>query len=615
MRLERLQLDLEGPVARVWLNRPDTRNAFDGLMVTELRKTLFDLGTIDAVRVIVLGGRGPAFCAGADLQWMKAAVHFTRDENLREAQALADLFFTVYNSPKPVVARVHGAALGGGAGLVAACDIPVAALGTQFGFTEVRLGIIPAVISPYVVGKIGESAARELFLTGERFEAVRAAEIGLVRAAVPRRGPRHGGGGPGEGAAPGGPARHRRGQGAHPRGGLAARGGRAALHRGAHRGPARLSRGPGGNARLPREAQALLGPLKRALGAVLGLLAGGLVVLCVVPSPIDPLAYDPPPPPALVGPLAPNEALRAAEHLAAGRVQGPEDLAFDASGRLYAATAAGTIVRLDPAGEPHDFATTGGRPLGLRFAPSGDLIVCDAARGLLSVDPAGRVSVLTSEAAGTPFRFTNNLDLARDGTVYFTDASSGFGQRDYLFDLFEARPRGRFLRYDPVARRTTVLLRDLYFANGVALSAREDFVLVNETYRYRTRRYWLEGDKAGTSDVFLDNLPGFPDNLDGNRKGSFWMAFFTVRNPIADAIHPHPFVKSLLAKLPRFTWPRPRPYGLVLEVDEEGRILRSLHDPDGRQVSQVTTAREHEGSLYLGTLEQAWIGKLALPPR
>ena len=125
---------------------------------------------------------------------MKAMAGFTREENLREAQALADLFFTVYESPKPVVARVHGAALGGGAGLVAACDIPVAALGTQFGFTEVRLGIMPAVISPYVVGKIGESAARELFLTGERFEAVRACEIGLVRAGGARGGPRRGGG-------------------------------------------------------------------------------------------------------------------------------------------------------------------------------------------------------------------------------------------------------------------------------------------------------------------------------------------------------------------------------------------------------------------------------------
>jgi methylglutaconyl-CoA hydratase len=185
VRLERLEVERAGPVALVWLNRPEVRNAFDGLMVMELGRTLFDFGTIVEVRVFVRGGRGPSFCAGGDLAWMKAAAHFTREENLREAQAMADLFFTIYNSPKPVVARVHGAAFGGGAGLVAACDIPVAALGTQFAFSEVRLGIIPSVISPYVVGKIGESAARELFLTGERFEAVRAYEIGLVRAAVP----------------------------------------------------------------------------------------------------------------------------------------------------------------------------------------------------------------------------------------------------------------------------------------------------------------------------------------------------------------------------------------------------------------------------------------------
>ena len=245
-------------MARVWLNRPDVRNAFDGLMVTELRKTLFDLGTVDAIRVIVLGGRGPAFCAGGDLQWMKATAAFTREENLREAQAMADLFFTVFNSPKPVVARVHGAALGGGSGLVAACDIAVAALGTQFGFTEVRLGIIPAVISPYVVPKIGESAARELFLTGERFEAVRAAEIGLLRARGARRGPGRGGRGPGGGASEGGAAGGGRGQGPHARGRLEAGRGRAALHGGAHRRHPRHPRGAGRHARLPREAQAVV---------------------------------------------------------------------------------------------------------------------------------------------------------------------------------------------------------------------------------------------------------------------------------------------------------------------------------------------------------------------
>lgn len=354
---------------------------------------------------------------------------------------------------------------------------------------------------------------------------------------------------------------------------------------------------------------------RRVLFALLAILAAVLCLGWLVPGPIDSLAYDPPPAPPLVGPFAPNEVLRGAELLAEGKVAGPEDLAFDAEGRLYAATAPGRIVRLDATGEPRDFADTGGRPLGLRFAPSGDLVVCDTYKGLLSVDSAGRVTVLATEAEGERFRFTNNLDVAKDGTVYFTDSSNRFGERDYLLDLFDARPRGRLLRYDPAARKATVVLRDLYFANGVALSEREDFVLVNETYRYRTRRYWLKGEKAGTADVFLDNLPGFPDNLDGNRRGRFWMALFTVRNPIADRLHPHPALKNLLARLPRFTWPGPAPYGLVLEVDEGGRVVRSLHDPGGRRVSEVTTAREHEGWLYLGTLAQSRIGRIPLPAR
>ena len=289
-------------------------------------------------------------------------------------------------------------------------------------------------------------------------------------------------------------------------------------------------------------------------------------------------------------------------------------MAFDGLGRLHAATADGAVVRLDARGEPSVFARTGGRPLGMRFTADGTLLVCDAQRGLLSVDPAGRVAVLSREAEGVPFRFTNNLDVARDGSVYFSDASSRFGQADYLLDLLEGRPHGRLLRYDPVRGATTVLLRDLYFANGVALSRDEDFVLVNETYRYRTRRYWLKGDRAGAADVFLDGLPGFPDNLAASGRGTFWMALFTVRNPAADFLHPRPGVRRLLAKLPRFAWPRPAPYGLVLEVDESGRVLRSLHDPGGLRVRQVTTAREHDGSLYLGTLHEAWIGRLALGP-
>ncbi len=355
--------------------------------------------------------------------------------------------------------------------------------------------------------------------------------------------------------------------------------------------------------------------MRRALILAAALLLGGLGLLVLRPAPIDPAAYSPPARPALVGVLAPNTMLREAERLGEGAVLGPEDVAFDAKGRLYASTGDGKIVRLSSSGGLETFAGTGGRPLGLRFDGDGNLIVCDSYRGLLSIDTAGRIRVLATEAEGIAFRFTNNLDIARDGTIYFSDASSRYGQNEYLYDLLESRPHGRLLGHDPASGQTRVLLRNLAFANGVALSKEEDFVLVNETYRYRITRYWLAGPRAGTAEVFADNLPGFPDNIDGNRRGSFWLALFTVRNPVVDAIHPWPGAKGLLSKLPRFAWPKPEPYGLVLEVDEQGRIVRSLHDPGGRRLTQITTAREHEGRLYLGTLEKAWIGRLTLPPR
>lgn len=181
---QRVALTLDGPVAHVVLDRPEVRNAFDGAMVRELRDAVAAASARDDIRVIVLAGRGSVFCAGADLEWMRTAAGFTREENLADARALFDLYETIDRSPKAVVAAVQGAALGGGAGLVAVADVAVAEEGARFGFTEVRLGLVPAVISPFVVRKIGASAARELFLTGERFSAARAAAIGLVHRVV-----------------------------------------------------------------------------------------------------------------------------------------------------------------------------------------------------------------------------------------------------------------------------------------------------------------------------------------------------------------------------------------------------------------------------------------------
>ncbi len=172
-------------VATVMLDRPEVRNAINAELIAALRDCFAALATDDAVRVIVLTGAGTVFSAGADVRWMQEAAHFTAEENAQDARALAAMLATVDRCPKPVVARVNGAAFGGGAGLVACCDIAVAAEGARFSFSEVRLGIVPATIGPFVLRKIGASQARALFLTAERFDTARAREIGLVHAVVP----------------------------------------------------------------------------------------------------------------------------------------------------------------------------------------------------------------------------------------------------------------------------------------------------------------------------------------------------------------------------------------------------------------------------------------------
>lgn len=180
-----LQIRRQGPVEYVTLNRPDVRNAFNEALIAELTAWARAASGRGAPRIAVLGGAGKVFCAGADLSWMSKTVEYTHEENLKDAEALATMLEALDRLPIPLVGRVHGAALGGGIGLASVCDIVVAADDTIFGFTEVKLGILPAVIAPYALGKIGRSAARHLFLTGQRFSAEDARRVGLVHDVVP----------------------------------------------------------------------------------------------------------------------------------------------------------------------------------------------------------------------------------------------------------------------------------------------------------------------------------------------------------------------------------------------------------------------------------------------
>jgi sugar lactone lactonase YvrE len=327
--------------------------------------------------------------------------------------------------------------------------------------------------------------------------------------------------------------------------------------------------------------------------------------------------WRPPPPPAPRGPYEPNLLLRPAELWPTPGGFGPEDVVLDPQGRLYAGLEDGRILRWNAPGRaPETVVDTGGRPLGLEFDPAGRLVVCDARRGLLRVDlvaPGRAPEVLADRFEGRPLSFVNNAAVSRGGVVYFTETSTHHGFARYRDDLLEHQPYGSLYALDPASGGGPERLLDgLYFANGVALAPDESFLLVAETSAYRLRRYWLRGERRGTHEVLVDNLPGFPDNLSTGAGGVFWFALPAGRNRALDALLPHPFARALVAALPDAWQPQARRYGLLLGVDARGDVVRALHDPTGR-VADLTGVREHEGWLYFGSLTEPFVGRVRVP--
>ncbi|MBZ2188184.1 SMP-30/gluconolactonase/LRE family protein [Alcanivorax sp. JB21] len=352
--------------------------------------------------------------------------------------------------------------------------------------------------------------------------------------------------------------------------------------------------------------------LKILIVIAVALLISGL--LLTRPGPVDAVGWTPPTPPEDTGILAENTDLRQATLLALGAVSGPEDIAIDTEGNLYSGTADGRIVRISPDARVETLTHTGGRPLGMDFDAGGRLVVADADLGLIRVDMGGEIEVLTSSVDGTPILFADDVAVAADGTIYFSDASTRFGLADYQLDLIEGRANGRLLAFDPDSGETRVLLDGLYFANGVTLSAEQDYLLVTETARYQITRYWLSGERAGQHDIFASNLPGFPDNISTRPDGSgYWVAIPSRRNPQLDSISHSPRLRNLTARLPSWMQPAPEHYGMVLLLDRDGEIRMAPRDPDGEMLYEITSATEHAGMLYLGSLGSDRIGQWAIP--
>jgi sugar lactone lactonase YvrE len=339
-----------------------------------------------------------------------------------------------------------------------------------------------------------------------------------------------------------------------------------------------------------------------------------VVYLLAWPVPIEPVSWFAPPNRGYEGVFYPNRDLAGLARLSLAGDHGPEDATLGPDGNVYVTTAEGNIVRLTPDGAPERWVSTGGRPLGLKFDAAGNLVVADAYRGLLSISPARKIKVLTDTADGIPIRYANNLDIAADGRVFFSDASTRFGARAFggtyeasLLDLMEHGGHGRLLVYEPATGTTRTLLDGLQFANGVALADDDDFVLVAETGAYQITLYWLADSRAGQSEVLIDQLPGFPDNLTRGLDGTFWLGFASPRNKLLDEMAPQPLKRMLVQRLPTFLRPKAEHYGHVIAVDRAGHVVDDLQDPGG-EYPITTGVLETADCLFITSLVAPYLG-------
>lgn len=322
---------------------------------------------------------------------------------------------------------------------------------------------------------------------------------------------------------------------------------------------------------------------------------------------IAPQRWVPPGAPPAVGVFAPT-VLPSRLELFPLPAAGPEDVLIDDDGTWWTGTADGSIWRCAPGGPPVVMARTGGRPLGLEHHPDGWIVVCDAERGLLRLDPvSGRVETLADG-----FRFTNNAAVAADGSIYFTDSSRRFGIGTFKADLLEHSSTGRVLVRRP-SGIVEVLADAMDFPNGVALTADGRALWIAETGAYRIRRLWLAGPRAGTLEPVVTNLPGLPDNLSRGPSGLFWVALPSERHALLDRLLQLPGVlRRALWAMPDRLQPDASRVLFVLGYDEQGVVRAGVRAP-GDAYHYVTSAREHAGWLYLGSLVESAVLRIPVP--
>lgn len=347
---------------------------------------------------------------------------------------------------------------------------------------------------------------------------------------------------------------------------------------------------------------------KSAVAALVGVAA---VILYFVawPVPIDPVAWEAPTDYGLSGVFDRNNQLSNARSIDLGPHQGPEDVALGHDGFLYATSRGGKVLKISPRdGSVEVFATPGGRPLGIEVDYDGSLLVANAHIGVQRITTDGEVSNILTEVNGKPLVFADDVAVARDGTIYVSEASTKFSPAIFdgtleasLLDIVEHGGNGLVVEYKPETGVARVVLDGMNFANGVAVSDDQKSLMIVETGSHRIHRLWLKGPQSGASEVIIDNLPGFPDNINNGINGRLWIGLIAPRNRLLDKYSGYPFVRKMMQRAPAFARPKPERSSHVIAITGDGQVLMNLQDPEARY-PMMTGVLETRTTLFLTTL-------------
>lgn len=337
---------------------------------------------------------------------------------------------------------------------------------------------------------------------------------------------------------------------------------------------------------------------------------------------IEPVAWLPSSKPLFEGKIALNNRLSNVESISLQGYYGAEEFVVDSTGVIYCGVhkgpkdySSGAILKIYPDNKVETYIKTDAWVTGMQFDSSGNLIALLNNVGLIKVNADKSIdTLLTHTPDDKPLLMGTGLKIGKDGKIYFVNTSGQEASSSkYISKLIlEMKPTGGIYAFDPITKSTEIISNGNFFGNGLVLSNNEDFLLVSETSKYRLLRYWLKGTKKGTSEIFMDNLPGFPNNLSRSTSGNFWLGFTTKRNDQLDAIHPKIGMKKFVYNLPEFVQPKAEKFGMVFEISEQGEIIQTLFDPTGEQVSEAGSILEHNGYLYLGGDVVAAVSKMKL---